>query len=85
MQAKVRTTITLPEEILHRAKLQAVLEKTTLSELIRRRIEEDKEGPTVQKIKKRMHMKLGSLSLGVNSTFRREEMYEDYIRHKISH
>lgn len=81
MQTRVRTTITLPEETFHRAKLQAVLEKTTLSELIRRRIE-DEERPAV-KVKKRMHMRLGSLSLGVNSTFRREEMYEDYIRHKI--
>lgn len=82
MQTRVRTTITLPEETLHIAKLQAVLEKTTLSELIRRKIE-DEERPTVKKVKKVMHMRLGSLSLGVNSTFRREEMYEDYIRHKI--
>ncbi len=83
MQTRVRTTITLPEETLHRVKLQAVLEKTTLSELIRRRIEGDKR-PTVQKVKKRMHMRLGSLSLGVNSALRREEIYEDYLRHKIS-
>jgi len=82
MQTRVRTTITLPEETLQRAKLQAVLEKTTLSELIQRRIEEE-ERPTAKKVKKRMHMKLGSLSLGINSTLRREEMYEDYLRHKI--
>jgi len=82
MQIRVRTTIILPEETLHRAKLQAVLEKTTLSELIRRRIE-DEGKPIDKKVKKRMHMRLGSLSLGINSTFRREDMYEDYIRHKI--
>jgi predicted Zn-dependent peptidase len=81
MQTRVRTTITLPEETLHRAKLQAVLEKTTLSELIRRRIEDER--PTAKKVKKRIHMKLGSLSLGINSTLRREEMYGDYLRHKI--
>jgi len=82
MQTRVRTTIILPEETLEMAKLQAVLEKTTLSELIRRKIEEE-EGPTIKKVKKRIHMRLGSLSLGVKSPLRREEMYEDYLRRKI--
>lgn len=79
MQTRVRTTIILPEDLLQHVKMQAILEKTTLSGLIQNMIEKKK---SVAK-KGRLHMKLGKYSLGVKSSLSRKDIYADYFRHKI--
>lgn len=52
MKNIVRTTITLPEDLLQEAKIKAVMEKTSLSDLIRKGLEEQvKSLPQPQPIK----------------------------------
>lgn len=79
MKNLIRTTITLPADILQEARIKAVLEKTTLSGLIRK-ILEKQIAPVV---KSKLHMQLGKYSLNIKGSLRRKELYEDYLKRKV--
>lgn len=79
MKNIARTTITLPEDVLEKAKLVAVLEKTTLSGLLRKILE--KQMTSVKKSK--LHMQLGKYSIGIKGSLRRKNIYEDYLKRKV--
>lgn len=84
MQKLIRTTITLPEDLLQEAKIQAVKEKTTLSGLIRQKLTKINIPSKKESIPSRDPMTLlGKYKIGIKSTLRREEMYEEHLKHKI--
>lgn len=76
-----RTTITLPDDLLQAMKMRAVQERTTISGLIRKIAEKEIK---LQKKKKKLHIQFGKYSLGTTDTFRREEMYDEYLKEKMS-
>jgi len=82
MQSRVRTTITLPEGLLEEAKIYSVKKKTNLSNLIAQALAKEVRLPASKGQK--LHMKLGKYSLGVKNHLRREDIYADYLKHKIS-
>lgn len=79
MKNLVRTTITLPADILNQARLTAVMQKTTLSGLIRKTLE--KQIPPQPKGE--IHIQLGKYRLGIKDHLSRESLYGDYLRRKI--
>lgn len=79
MKNITRTTITLPEEVLEKAKLVAVLEKTTLSGLLRKILE--KQITPVRKTK--LHMQLGKYSFDMKASLRRRDLYADHLKRKV--
>jgi len=79
MKNIIRTTITLPEDVLEKAKLVAVLEKTTLSGLLRKMLE--KQITPVKKSK--LHMQLGKYSLSSKGSLRRKDLYADHLKRKV--
>lgn len=79
MKNITRTTITLPEDILEKAKLVAVLEKTTLSGLIRKILE--KQITSVKSNK--LHMQLGRYSIDIPGSLRRKNFYDSYLKRKV--
>lgn len=84
----VKTTITLPEELIKRAKIASVEERITLSEFIRDGMEWRLRGThrlKKKKIKDPMKL-LGRLSLGVEKIYdKRSDLYEDHIKRKMGY
>ena len=76
MRTSVRTTITLPEEIFHQARLTAVTQQTTLSGLLRKLLEKQ----LVLKTEGKPHIELGKYKLGLKSKLSRKEIYADYLK-----
>lgn len=87
-----RTTITLPADLLNAAKTAAFHRKTSVSELVRKGLEEviytqpqkRLAKTTKQKPKKTpLEQFVGGRSLGFTG-IKREKIYEDYLRKKVS-
>lgn len=80
----VRTTITLPEELLKAAKIAAVHERKSLSAVITEALEEKLAQQQEKGLPTRDPMTLlGKYSLGIKSKLRRKDLYADYLRHKV--
>ena len=85
MSNLVKTTITLPEDILHKAKLAAVKEKTTVSQLIREALDNRLNPINKRKVKDPMKL-LGRYSLGIKKIYnKRSDLYDDYILRKMGY
>ncbi len=76
-----RTTISLPDTLLQEMKLRAVKQRTTFSGFIRKMAE--KEIKPVNKKKKKLSINFGKYSIGITSKLRRDEIYDDYLKHKV--
>ncbi|MBI4066773.1 hypothetical protein HY407_00160 [Candidatus Gottesmanbacteria bacterium] len=84
----VKTTVTMPIHLLERAKLRALQERVTVSKLMREGLEArvDKPLKKTRVLKQKDPMSLaGIFQLGVKKgeTFRRKDMYEDYLKRKM--
>lgn len=79
----VKTTVTIPEDILQAAKLQAVREKTTLSSLIREALRGKVASRKKRKVKDPMKL-LGKYSLGIKKIYnKRSDLYHEHIKRKM--
>lgn len=81
----VRTTITLPTQLLQQLKMQAVREKKTVSKLVVEAAENKlktsrKPFPILDPLKMLGKYKLHAKK---NETYRREDMYDEYLKHKV--
>lgn len=84
MQTVVRTTITLPDELLRQAKLQAVREKTTVSSLVRYALQARLFRKKAGKLSKKPRVWIGKYRLGITKLYnKRSDLYEDHIRRKM--
>lgn len=86
MNTAVKTTIMLPQDELIRAKMIAIQENKTLSEIIRDALAQRTPRKAETRVKKKDPMKLaGIFKLGVKKgeTFRRKDMYDDYLKRKM--
>ncbi len=78
-----RTTINLPTDLLEAAKEAAFYRKTTLTALIRKGITKE-IGQKAKKSKKNsLSSFVGGRSLGFKG-IKREEIYDEYLRKKVS-
>ena len=80
----VRTTVVIPRDLLKAAKLAAIERQTSVSGLIQKGL---KEVVYKNKSKKRDNSLLnllGKRSIGIKK-IRREDIYDDYLRKKISY
>lgn len=83
MDHLIKTTITIPENILNKAKLLALKEKITLSRVIREALEEKVEKRRGRKVKDPMEL-LGTLSIGINKIYnKRSDLYDEHLRRKM--
>ncbi len=84
MQNLVKTTLTIPEELLQQAKITAIKENTTLSQLVREGLFERvqlKRSPSKSKDPMRL---LGKFSLGINKIYnKRSDLYDEHIKRKM--
>lgn len=79
----VKTTITLPEELLEKAKLMAIREKTTLSRIVRGAVEEKVCKRRGQRVKDPMKL-LGTFSIGIKKIYnKRSDLYEEHLKRKM--
>ena len=80
----VRTTVIIPKELLKAAKIAAVERQTSLSGLVKNGLKKEIYG-TKSKAKKieKLSDLLGKYSIGINK-IKREDIYDDYHRKKIS-
>lgn len=88
MADRVKTTLTFPENLMHRAKIRAVQEKITVSELIREGLEARISQPlTTKKIKKKDPMSfLGAFSIGIKKIYnKRSDLYEEHLKRKMGY
>lgn len=88
MADMVKTTFTLPPDLLERAKFRALQEKATVSELVREGLETRVSQPLTfsKRLKKKDPMRLaGIFKIGIKrgETFRRKDMYDDYFKRKM--
>lgn len=86
MKNLVKTTVTIPEDMLQAAKLKAVHEKTTLSHLIREGLEDrlKKQEPTRRKKKLDPLRHLGAFSIGIKVPYKhRSDLYDEHIKRKM--
>jgi len=90
MSNLIKTTITLPEEILQIAKIKAVQEKTTLSNLIREGLKTRLTIDFPSKKTSSRHKKLdplrhlGVFKLGIKEPYKkREDLYDEHIKRKM--
>ncbi len=85
MANTVRTTILLPEELAQAAKLKALQEKKSLSELIREALE-----PKISELKPARPAgdpmaSLGVFKIGIDKIYnRRAELYEKHLQSKFN-
>lgn len=79
----VKTTVTIPENILQRAKIVALREKTTLSKIIREALEEKVSRKRGRIVKDPMKL-LGTFSIGIKNIYnKRSDLYEEHLRRKM--
>ncbi len=76
MKNPIRTTITLPENTFQEARLMAVMQKTSLSGLIRKLLEKQ----NMPKTDDIPHIELGKYKLGLKNKLSRKEIYADYLK-----
>jgi len=80
---RVRTTITLPEQLLQTARHRAVNQRKPLSVVIEEALEEKLLQKKEQKVKDPMSV-LGVFSLGAGKIYeKRSELYDEHIRRKM--
>lgn len=83
MAELARTTITIPKDLLKLAKTTCIATDKNVSQLIKETLEEKLKGK-IRKTRGIMSL-LGKYSLKTGrNTFRRKEIYESYLRKKIS-
>lgn len=83
MSDLVKTTITLPEDLLQKAKLMAIREKTTLSKVMRVAIEDKVSQKRGRKVKDPMKL-LGTFSIGIKKIYnKRSDLYDEHIKRKM--
>lgn len=81
----VKTTITIPEDILKRAKLVALQEKTTLSEILRDALKKRVYGYT-RTINKDPLKFMGAFSIGIKKIYnKRSDLYEEHLKRKMGY
>ncbi|KKS47327.1 hypothetical protein A3J20_05990 [Candidatus Gottesmanbacteria bacterium RIFCSPLOWO2_02_FULL_42_29] len=84
MDINVRTTVIIPKDLLKAAKLTAVERQTSVSGLVKQGLKQEIFGITLKKKKaKKLTDLLGKYSIGINK-IEREDIYDDYLRKKIS-
>ena len=84
MKNLVKTTVTIPEDILQAAKFTAFNEKTTLSSLIREALKKRIYGGKSSSIKKNPIKLLGKFKLGATKIYnKRSDLYEEHLRRKM--
>ena len=83
MQKLARTTITLPEETMHTAKLIALHQKKSLSRIINEALE-DKITPKRRVLLRDPMELLGIYNLGIGKVYKsRSDLYEEHVRRKM--
>jgi len=83
MTDMVKTTITIPEDILEKAKLMAVREKISLSKIMRDALQEKVARKRGRKVKDPMKL-LGTFSIGIKKIYnKRSDLYDEHIRRKM--
>lgn len=85
MADMVKTTITLPEDLLQEAKFVALQEKTTLSKIIREGVAA-RIGKKINKVKtKKNPMRFaGVLRGGIDKIYhKRSDLYEEHLKRKM--
>lgn len=81
----VKTTITVPEDILQAAKRAAVEEKTTLSSIIREAIK-DRIYKRKKNITKDPTKFMGVFSIGIKKIYnKRSDLYAEHLRRKMGY
>lgn len=81
----VKTTITLPEELLEKAKMVAIREKTTLSGLMRQTLEAKIMHRRGKLVKDPMRL-AGIFKLGIKKIYnKRSDLYDDHIFRKMGY
>ncbi|OGG21184.1 hypothetical protein A3D03_06615 [Candidatus Gottesmanbacteria bacterium RIFCSPHIGHO2_02_FULL_40_13] len=79
----IRTTVIIPKELLKAAKLAAIERQTSVSGLIQEGLKEVVQRKKSPKKDNRLLNLLGKRSIGIKK-IRREDIYDDYLRKKIS-
>lgn len=83
----IRTTVILPDELFQKAKLKAVLDKITLSEVLKNALEnhlDDKKPKTVVAKKQNKRSWLGAFKIGISNVYdKRSDLYEDHLKRKM--
>lgn len=84
MSNLVRTSVLIPEDLLQMAKLKAVKEKTTVSDMIRNVLHDQVHGKNAVAKKKDPMKSLGKFSLGITKIYnKRSDLYDEHIRRKM--
>ena len=82
MDTLVKTTITLPEQLLQQAKLAAIRGKTSVSRIMRDALQKRVATP-IKRVKDPMKL-LGKFRLGINKIYtKRSDLYDDYLKRKM--
>lgn len=83
MADMVKTTITIPGDILDKAKMMAIRNKTSLSNILREALEEKIEQKRGRKVKNPLKL-LGNFSIGIKKIYnKRSDLYDEHIRRKM--
>lgn len=81
--ALVKTTVTIPEDIIRQAKLVALSENTTLSDLIRSALEDKVKPHKKKKLKDPMKL-AGTFTMGIDKLYsKRSDLYDDRLKRKM--
>jgi len=84
MNTDIRTTIMIPEELLKAAKIAAVERNTSLSALIKNGLKKEvSRAMPKKKNTGKLTDLLSKYSLGINK-IKREDIYDDYFRKRLS-
>lgn len=82
----VKTTVTIPEDLLQQAKLTAVKEKITLSDTIRQALADRIYGKTNQKNVKDPMKLAGKYKIGIKKIYhKRSDLYDKHIVGKMGY
>ncbi|MCL4390111.1 hypothetical protein M1345_01830 [Patescibacteria group bacterium] len=77
MNALVRTTITMPQDLYETLRLEAFQQRTSFSGIVQKKL-----GGTRPKASKLMDL-AGKYNLGGKNPPSREELYDSYLRRKV--
>lgn len=81
----IRTTVVIPEDMLRAAKLFAIAENKTVSDLIRDGLRARLRGIDEKKIEDPMSL-LGKFSLGATKIYKkRSDLYAEHTKRKMGH
>ena len=79
----------IPKDLLQTAKIEAIKRQTSLSRLIEQGLKREIYGENIKRKKSKIRddsllRLLGKRSIGINK-FRREDIYDDHLRKKMSY